>query len=67
MNNNDLIQLSEFKKFFFNSSVDISLASFILSIIISAILAYLIKITYIQNSQTLSNKSYVSDQFIPLA
>ena len=67
MNNNDLNQLSEFKKFFFNSSVDISLASFILSIIISAILAYLIKITYIQNSQTLSNKSYFSDQFIPLA
>ena len=67
MNDNELNQLSEFKKFFFNSTVDISLASFILSIIISAILAYLIKIAYLQNSQTLSNKSYFSDQFIPLA
>ena len=43
MNNNDLNQLSEFKNFF-NSSVDISLASFILSIIISAILAYSLKL-----------------------
>ena len=67
MDNDNLTQLNDIKNFFLNSTVDISLTSFILSIIISVILAYIIKFTYLKNSQTLSNKLYFSDQFIPLA
>ena len=67
MDNNNLNQLQDFKNFFLNSTIDISLTGFIISILLSVILAYIIKFTYIKNSQTLSNKLYFSDQFIPLA
>jgi len=67
MNKDETTQINDLQNFFLNSSVDISLTSFVISIILSAFLAYLIKITFIKNSKTLSNKLYFSDQFIPLA
>lgn len=67
MNKEETAQINNLQNFFLNSSVDISLTSFVLSIILSAFLAYFIKITFIKNSKTLSNKLYFSDQFIPLA
>ena len=67
MDNDNLAQLNDIENFFLNSTVDISLAGFILSIIISVFLGYIIKFTYLKNSQTLSNKLYFSDQFITLA
>ena len=67
MDNDNLAQLNNIENFFLNSTVDISLAGFILSIIISVFLGYIIKFTYLKNSQTLSNKLYFSDQFITLA
>ena len=55
------------EKLFMDSSIEISLSSFIISLLAAAILSYFIKKSYIVNSQSLSNKDYFSDVFIPLA
>ena len=55
------------EKLFLDSAVEISLTSFIISLVTAAILSYLIKKSYISNSQSLSNKDYFSDVFIPLS
>ena len=55
------------EKLFLDSAIQISLSSFIISLVAAAILSYLIKRSYISNSQSLSNKDYFSDVFIPLA
>jgi len=55
------------EKLFLDSAVEISLSSFIVSLVTAAILSYLIKRSYISNSQSLSNKDYFSDVFIPLS
>ena len=59
--------LDYIKNFFLNSSVEISITNFIIAVIISAILAYLIKKVYVHSSQTMSNREYFSDLFVPLA
>ena len=63
----DFQNLDYIKEFFLNSTVEISLSNFIIAIIISTVLAYIIKKVYIYNSQSLSNKEYFSDLFIPLS
>ena len=55
------------KNFFLNSNIEINITNFIIAILVSAILAFLIKKVYIYSSQTLSNKEYFSDLFIPLS
>tara|TARA_B100000795_G_C22796759_1_gene439726 strand:- start:7 stop:729 length:723 start_codon:yes stop_codon:yes gene_type:complete len=55
------------EKLFLDSAVEISLSSFIISLVTAAILSYFIKRSYISNSQSLSNKDYFSDVFIPLS
>ena len=55
------------EKLFLDSSVEISLASFVTSLIAAAILSYLIKRSYVAYSQSLSNRDYFSDVFIPLS
>ena len=55
------------EKLFLKSSIEISLSSFIISLITAAILSYLIKKSYIFTSQSLSNKDYFSNVFIPLS
>jgi len=52
---------------FLNSAVEISLSSFVISLIAAAILSYIIKISYISYSRSLSNRDYFSDVFIPLS
>jgi hypothetical protein len=52
---------------FINSAVEISLSSFVISLIAAAILSYIIKRSYISYSQSLSNRDYFSDVFIPLS
>ena len=59
--------LDYIKEFFLNSTVEISLSNFIVAIVISTVLAYIIKKVYIYSSQSLSNKEYFSDLFIPLS
>ena len=50
-----------------NSNIEVDVTNFIYAILISAILAFVIKKVYIFSSQTLSNKEYFSELFIPLS
>ena len=59
--------LAYIKNFFLNDAVEISLQNFFIAILLSTILAFVIKKIYIQTSQSLSNKEYFSDLFIPLS
>ena len=59
--------LDYIKEFFINSSVEISLTNFLTAIFISTFLAYIIKKVYLYSSQSLSNKEYFSDLFVPLS
>lgn len=65
-------QVSDFSKqqienFFLNSNVDISIGNFIVAIILSTILAFLIKLSYVKISRSLNDKEHFSDIFVPLA
>ena len=65
-------QVSDFSKqqienFFLNSNVDISIGNFIVAIILSTILAFLIKLSYVKISRSLNDKAHFSDIFVPLA
>ena len=64
---NQIENLDYIKEFFLNSNIEISVSNFIIAILISTILSYLIKKVYLYSSQTLSNKQYFSDLFIPLS
>ena len=59
--------LDYIKEFFINSNVEISISNFIIAVVISALLALIIKYVYLNCSQTLSNKQYFSDLFVPLS
>ncbi len=69
MENNIVSNFSkqQIESFFLNSNVEISIANFIFAILISAILAFVIKITYIKISKSLNDKEHFSDTFVPLA
>ena len=49
--------LAYIKNFFLNDAVEISLQNFFMAILLSTILAFVIKKIYIQTSQSLSNKN----------
>ena len=59
--------LDNFKDFFLNQSIEIDIYSFLTSLLLSAILALLVKYVYLKCAMTLSNKSYFSDLFVPLS
>jgi hypothetical protein len=65
MNKNSLDQ--NLQNFFLNSNVQLDFSNFILAIILSLILAYIVKFTYIKVGRALNDKDYFSDTFIPLA
>ncbi len=69
MENNSVSELSrnQIENFFLNSKVDIDIGNFIFAIILSAILAYLIKISYVKISRSLNDKEHFSEIFVPLA
>ncbi len=64
---NQIENLDYIKNFFLNSNIEISITNFAVAILIATILAYIIKKVYLYSSQTLSNKEYFSDLFIPLS
>lgn len=67
-NTNFEYQKKFLQEIFFNSqAIQIDFKSFILGIIISGILAYIIRIAYIHTSNSLSNKENFSSIFVPLA
>lgn len=53
-------------EYLLNTKVEIDFGNFIFALLLSAILSYLIKLTYLTSSKTLSNKKYFSDNFIAL-
>ena len=64
---NDLMNKKELQNFFFNSNIEIDLLNFFYAILLSLILSFLVKITYVKVGKSLNDKSYFSDTFIPLA
>ena len=64
---NDLINNKDLENFFFNSNVEIDLLNFFYAIVLSLILSFLVKFTYVRVGKSLNDKSYFSDTFIPLA
>ena len=64
---NDLINNKDLENFFFNSIVEIDLLTFFYAIVLSLILSFLVKFTYVKVGKSLNDKSYFSDTFIPLA
>jgi len=62
-----LANLDYIKNFFLNSNVEVNITNYIIAIIIAAILAFIVKKCYVYSSQSLSNKNYFSELFIPLA
>ena len=64
---NQTENLNYIKEFFINSNVEISVSNFIIAVVISALLALIIKYVYLNCAQTLSNKQYFSDLFVPLS
>ncbi len=69
MENNSVSTFSkqQIENFFLNSNVDISISNFIFAILLSTILAFLIKVSYVKISRSLNDKEYFSDIFVPLA
>ncbi|MDA7470782.1 DUF4956 domain-containing protein [Candidatus Pelagibacter ubique] len=53
-------------EYLLNAKVEIDFGNFIFALLLSAILSYIIKLTYLSSSKTLSNKKYFSDNFIAL-
>ena len=68
MNKNLLdTNLKSLENFILNSAPDISYSNFIIAILISAFLAFIVKLAYIRISRTLNDREYFSDTFVPLA
>tara|TARA_B110000967_G_scaffold209788_1_gene267678 strand:- start:2243 stop:2971 length:729 start_codon:yes stop_codon:yes gene_type:complete len=55
------------ESFLLNSTAEINYVGFFISIFFSALLAYLVKLTFIKVSRTLNDRDYFSDIFVPLA
>ncbi len=66
-NSSSLIAKRELENFFINSNIDIDFGNFFIALLLSLILAYLVKLTYIKVGRALNDKDYFSDTFIPLA
>ena len=66
-NTQDNFNRNDLENFFLNSSIDINIGNFIVAILLSLILAYLIKFTYIKVSTSLNDKEHFSETFVPLA
>ena len=62
-----IANLDYIKDFFLNSNVEVNVTNYIIAIIIATILAFIVKKCYVYSSQSLSNKNYFSELFIPLA
>ena len=57
----------ELENFFLNSNIDIDFGNFFIALLLSLILAYFVKLTYMKVGRALNDKDYFSDTFIPLA
>ena len=59
--------LKSIENFILNSAPDISYSNFVYAILVSAILAAIVKFVYVRISRTLNDREHFSDIFVPLA
>ena len=64
---NKEINKTDLENFFFNSNIEIDFLNFFYAILLSLVLSFLVKLTYVKVGKSLNDKSYFSDTFIPLA
>ena len=64
---NENLSLAQIENFFINSNVEINFLNFIFAIILSALLAFLVKLSYVKISKSLNDKEHFSEIFVPLA
>jgi uncharacterized membrane protein YhaH (DUF805 family) len=62
-----ILSRKDLENFFLNSNIDINFSNFFIGILLSLLLAYIVKFTYIKAGRALNDKDYFSDTFIPLA
>lgn len=69
MENNSVSDFSrkQLENFFLNSNVEIDIGNFVFAVILSAILAFIIKLTYVKISRSLNDKEHFSETFVTLA
>ena len=65
--NTQTINTRQLENFFLNQNIDINFGNFFIALLLSLILAYIVKFTYIKVSRTLNDKEYFSETFVPLA
>ncbi len=65
--NTSLTNINQIENFFLNQNIEINFSNFIIALILSLILAFCIKLTYVRVGRALNDKEYFSDTFIPLA
>ena len=66
-NSSSQININQLEEFFLNSNIQIDFGNFVFAIILSLILAYLVKFTYVKVSRSLNDKEHFSETFVPLA
>ena len=59
--------LKSLENFILNSAPDISYSNYVIAVLVSALLAFIVKLAYIRISRTLNDREYFSDIFVPLA
>ena len=65
--NTPLTNINQIENFFLNQNIEINFSNFIIALILSLILAFCVKLTYVRVGRALNDKEYFSDTFIPLA
>tara|TARA_B100001057_G_scaffold2756_1_gene2543 strand:+ start:645 stop:1370 length:726 start_codon:yes stop_codon:yes gene_type:complete len=65
--NQSILTTGQLENFFLNQNIEIDFGNFLIGLILSLILAYCVKLTYIKVGRALNDKDYFSDTFIPLA
>ncbi len=65
--NTSLTNINQIENFFLNQNIEINFSNFIIALILSLILAFCVKLTYVRVGRALNDKEYFSDTFIPLA
>ena len=65
--NQSILSTKQLENFFLNKNIEIDFGNFFVALLLSLILAYLVKLTYLKVGRALNDKDYFSDTFIPLA
>ena len=65
--NQSIFTRGQLENFFLNQNIQIDFGNFFVAIILSLVLSFLVKLTYLKVGRALNDKDYFSDTFIPLA